>query len=535
MPHGMCFLWQPELLWLHVTSDWLIALAYYSIPIALIYFVSRRRDLAFRGIFVLTGLFILACGTTHILGAWTVWHPDYWADGAVKAFTAVVSIGTAVAMWRVMPLALALPSTSQLEHANRRLAGEIAERQRAEAALREVNAELERRVSARTAALQAEVAQRRHAEATLRASEARWRGVFETSAVGIAVTDQNQRFVAVNEAFQRMLGYTAEELRSRSPLDVTHQDDRAAAHALLDDVKDGRRSDYDVEKRYRRKDGTLIWVRISAARALDSASRLLGIPAIVEDITERKHAENALHETREALLRVTRLSTMGALSASIAHEINQPLAAINANATACKRLLAQASPDVEECQDAIGDIIGDANRASEVVKRVQGLSRNVAPQQEDIDVNDTIDEVLRLLRHELQKHRISVRTDLSPHLPPIRADRIQLQQVVLNLVMNGLEAMNPITERPRILTVRTRCDDPANVAVSVEDAGIGFDPANRERIFETFFTTKAHGMGMGLSICNTIIGAHHGRLWAAAGSPHGSVFGFTLPVAPVPA
>src|ERR1700716_2663046 len=161
MPHGMCFLWQPELIALHVASDSAIALAYYSIPIALIYFVNKRTDLAFPTIFVLTGLFILACGTTHIMGVWTLWFPDYRLDRGIKAVTAVLSIGTAIAIWQVMPLALVLPSTGQLERANRSLAGEIDQRQRAEAALSDANAELERRVAARTAELEEEIRRRR--------------------------------------------------------------------------------------------------------------------------------------------------------------------------------------------------------------------------------------------------------------------------------------------------------------------------------------------------------------------------------------
>jgi PAS domain-containing protein len=201
MPHGMCFLWQPELIALHVASDSLIALAYYSIPVALIYFVMKRTDLAFPAIFVLTGLFILACGTTHAMSVWTLWFPDYRVDRGIKAVTALLSVGTAVAIWKVMPLALALPSTGQLERANKLLGQEITQRQRAEAALREANAEFERRVAARTADLQEEVVRRRDTEATLRESEERWRSMFEASAVGITIMVQQNHFAAVNEAF----------------------------------------------------------------------------------------------------------------------------------------------------------------------------------------------------------------------------------------------------------------------------------------------------------------------------------------------
>jgi PAS domain S-box-containing protein len=530
MPHGMCFLWQPELIALHVVSDSLIALAYYSIPIALIYFVWKRTDLVFPSIFVLTGLFILACGTTHAMSVWTLWYPDYRVDGGIKAVTALLSIGTGVAIWKVMPLALALPSTAQLERANGLLGAEIGQRQRAEAALREANAELEQRVAARTADLQDEVVRRRNTEATLRASEERWRSMFEASAVGIAVLDQQHHFAATNEALQKMVGYSGEELQSLGPLDITHQDDREATQKLIEDVLNGKRQDLPTETRYRRKDNKVIWVRVSAARALASSSSLQGIPAIIEDITERKRAEVAWHDARDALSRATRLTVMGELSASIAHEVNQPLAAIITNGRACERFLGFSPPDLDEVKDAVGEIVRDGRRASEVLKRIRAMSKNTAPERGQVDVNHAIAEVLALTRDELQRHRVAVQTDLRSKLPTIMADRVQLQQVVLNLIMNGIDAMRAVTDRPRILTVRSQLNDQGNIVVNVADSGVGLDPANRDRIFESFFTTKPEGMGMGLAISNTIIEAHHGRLWAESGSPFGAVFGFTLPL-----
>src|SRR5258707_8029785 len=530
MPHGMCFLWQPELIALHVVSDSLIALAYYSIPIALIYFVSKRTDLAFPSIFVLTGLFILACGTTHIMGVWTLWFPRYRLDGGIKAATALLSVGAAAAIWKVMPLALALPSTAQLERANELLGTEIHQRQRAEAALREANAELERRVAARTADLQEEVLRRRATEASLRASEERWRSIFEAWAVGIAVTDQQNHFAAANEAFQKMVGYTSEELQSLGPLDITHEEDRKATQEMIEDVQSGKRQDCHTEKRYCCKDGKVIWVRVSTARALDSSSALKGIPAIIEDITERKRAEVAWHDARDALSRATRLTIMGELSASIAHEVNQPLAAIITNGQACERFLGFSPPDLDEVKDAVGEIVRDGRRASEVLKRVRAMSKNTAPEPGQVDVNLAIAEVLALTRDELQRNRVAVQTDLRSKLPTIMADRVQLQQVVLNLFMNGIDAMRAVTDRPRILTVRSQLNDQGNIVVNVADSGVGLDPANRDHIFESFFTTKPEGMGMGLAISNTIIEAHHGRLWAESGSPFGAVFAFTLPL-----
>jgi PAS domain S-box-containing protein len=531
MPHGMCFLWQPELIALHVASDSLIALAYYSIPVALIYFVMKRTDLAFPAIFVLTGLFILACGTTHAMSVWTLWFPDYRVDGGIKAVTALLSIGTAVAIWKVMPLALALPSTGQLERANKLLGQEITQRQRAEAALREMNTELERRVAARTADLQEEVVRRRNTEATLRASEERWRSMFEASAVGITLVDQQNHFAAANEAFQKMVGYTEQELQSLGPVDIAHEDDRQATREMIQDVQSGKRQDYQAEKRYRRKDGKVIWVRVSTARALDPNSPLPGIPTLVEDITERKRAEMAWHDAREALSRATRLTVMGELSASIAHEINQPLSAIITNGRACERFLDFSPPDLDEVKDAVGEIVRDGKRASEVLSRIRAMSKNSAPERGPVDVNLAIAEVLALTRDELHRHRISVMTGLHSNLPVTMADRVQLQQVVLNLVMNGIDAMRAVTDRPRNLTVRSQLSDQGNIVVNVADSGVGLDPRNRDRIFDSFFTTKPEGMGMGLAISNTIIQAHHGQLWAESGTPFGAVFGFTLPLA----
>jgi PAS domain S-box-containing protein len=529
IPHGVCLLWQPGLLWLDVLSDAIIAASYFTIPFALIYFASRRHDLAFRGIFILSGGFILACGTTHVMGVVTLWYPAYWTDGLIKLITALVSIGTAFAMWQVMPLALALPSTAQLERTNGLLEHEIGERQRAAAALNDANAELGRRVSERTAELELEVTQRRRTENTLRASEERWRSMFESSAVGIALTDENQRFVTANGAFQRMLGYTSEELCSLGPVEITHEDDRQATQDMIDQMQADRGFGYDVEKRYRRKDGTVVWARVSTARPPDPNGELRGVPTIIEDITERRRAEDAMHEARDALLRVARLNTMGELSASIAHEINQPLGAIVANGQACLRLLARPTADVEEAREAVVEMINDGRRASEVLKRVRTLGKNASPERKPLDINDVIGEVLALTGQELRTYGVLVQPELNDNLPLVQADRVQVQQVVLNLVMNAIEAMRETDNRRRMLSVKSRCGELQDVIVTVADNGSGLDATHIEHIFDAFFTTKAEGMGMGLSICNSIVRAHGGRLSAAAGAPQGAVFCFNLP------
>jgi C4-dicarboxylate-specific signal transduction histidine kinase len=298
---------------------------------------------------------------------------------------------------------------------------------------------------------------------------------------------------------------------------------------MLGDMLSGRRAEYQVEKRYRRKDGTLIWVRVSTAQAPEPGSSLRGIPTIIEDITERKRAEDAVQEARDALLRVSRVTTLGELSASIAHEINQPLGAIVANGSACLRLLAAEKPDLEETRETIEDIISDSRRASAVLGRVRQLAKKSAPERAPVDVNGAISEVLSLTQPELQRNQVAARTELDPNLPPVLADRIQVQQVVLNLVMNGIDAMRGVKDGTRVLRVKSAVAAPAEVAVTVEDTGIGFGNNDPEHIFETFFTTKEDGMGMGLSISRSIVRAHGGRLWASTGAAMGAAFIFTLP------
>jgi C4-dicarboxylate-specific signal transduction histidine kinase len=256
---------------------------------------------------------------------------------------------------------------------------------------------------------------------------------------------------------------------------------------------------------------------------------LRGIPTIIEDVTERKRAEDALQEARDALLRVSRVTTLGELSASIAHEINQPLGAIVANGSACLRLLAAETPDLEEAREAVEDIISDGRRASAVLGRVRQLAKKSAPERAPVDVNGAISEVLSLTQQELQRNQVAARAELDPNLPPVLADRIQVQQVVLNLVMNGIDAMRGVKDGARVLRVKSTVAPPAEVAVTVEDTGIGFGNNDPEHIFETFFTTKEDGMGMGLSISRSIVRAHGGRLWASTGASIGAAFSFTLP------
>ena len=288
------------------------------------------------------------------------------------------------------------------------------------------------------------------------------------------------------------------------------------------------------EKEYFRKDGSRVPVLIGSV-AFDGP-RDQGV-AFVLDLTERKRAEAEARESerryREAqaeLTHVTRVTTLGELTASIAHEVNQPLAGISSNAEACLRWLDRETPNLDAARRSVEWIINDCNRAGEVIQRVRALAKRTNIQKVPIHINDIVDEVISLVQREMSNHRVSLRKELASALPKVFADRIQLQQVIINLVINSIEAMQSVTDRPRELTIRSRRDGEHQVLLTVKDCGVGISAENADRLFSAFFTTKPTGMGMGLSIGRSIIEAHGGRLWAEANLPHGAAFHFTLPL-----
>jgi NO-binding membrane sensor protein with MHYT domain len=251
--------------------------------------------------------------------------------------------------------------------------------------------------------------------------------------------------------------------------------------------------------------------------------------ASVASLFERQRAEEALREAQAELAHVTRVMTLGELMASIAHEVNQPLAAVVTNAQACLRWLALETPHLDESRAAVERIVRDSNRASEVIQRIRALAKKSEPQMVALDINDVIREAISLERREMLSQRVSLRMELASALPPVLGDRVQLQQVVINLVMNAVEAMAPVTDWPRDILIRSERDDANEVVVAVRDSGMGIDSENADRLFNAFFTTKASGMGMGLSISRSIIVAHRGRLWASPNADHGATFQFSLP------
>ena len=404
MPHGYCYSWKPGLVWLHLVSDVLVALAYFSIPLTLVYFIRKRKDLPFNWMFLCFGTFILACGSTHLMEVWTLWHGTYWLSGAIKVLTALASVPTAILLLYLVPHAVALPSPQAM-----RL--EIAERKSAERALNLAKEQLEFMVQERTAEL----------------------------------SKTNNELIA--------------------------------------------------------------------------------------EIAQRKRSEEALQAAQAQMARMARVSTMGELTSSIAHEINQPLAAVVTNGDASLRWLGNDPPNLAKTRESITGMIKEANRASEVIKRIRALAKKTPPQKANLEVNEVIDEAIGLVGGQLARQGVVLRKELVPNLPPVIGDRVQVQQVILNLIANGIEAMEEVTGRPRELSIGAKSTDDGRVLISVSDCGTGIEPESADHLFEAFFTTKQEGMGLGLSISRTIVEGHQGRLWATPNTQGGATFQFTLPVA----
>jgi C4-dicarboxylate-specific signal transduction histidine kinase len=272
-----------------------------------------------------------------------------------------------------------------------------------------------------------------------------------------------------------------------------------------------------------RKNGEEFPVELSISPIQNDESILF--VGCLRDITER----NALRLARVELARVMQIMAMGEMAASIAHEINQPLAAIVANGNAGLRLLTSATPDLEEARAALKCIVNDSHRASEVIGGIRLMYKKDDHAKAPQDINELIREVLTLVRGEVEHQRISVRMELFGKLPQVPGNQVQLRQVFVNLIMNAVDAMSTVVGRPRILRLKTQVHEFNNLLITVEDSGMGIDPKNIDRIFDAFFTTKSHGMGMGLSICRSVIESHDGRLSVSVGRPHGSIFHVLLP------
>ncbi|MCP3397119.1 PAS domain S-box protein [Bradyrhizobium sp. CCGB20] len=373
--------------------------------------------------------------------------------------------------------------------------------------------------------------------AALRESEQRFRDYAETASDWLwetgpdhAVTLLSEHASAAGILAAGLLGQPRWEIAC----DVEEEPEKWRQHRAILDVHLPFR---DLIYRTVNRSGSAIYVRTSGKPFFDVSGNFLGYRGVSSDITVNIRADQAEQELRKAqadLAHVTRVTTLGELTASIAHEVNQPLAAIVSNADACLGWMARETPDVSAARRSVQWIIDDAIRASEVIRRVRTLAKKGDIEMVALDINDVINEAIALLTRELVNHRVSLRTELAPTLPTILGDRVQLQQVIINLVMNGIEAMHTVADRPRELLIQSSRDDRGRVQLSVTDCGVGIAEDDRVRILDPFFTTKSTGLGMGLAICRSIIEAHGGHLSIVRKKEPGATFQFALPVVHLP-
>ena len=379
-------------------------------------------------------------------------------------------------------------------------------------------------------ALQAESRERRSAEESLRRSEGYLAEAQKLTHTGSWVWDVAGRSpLYLSDEWYRIYGFDPKEGLPtwEQRLQRIHPEDRAKWQDAIDRAL-SEKSDYDMEFRILLPGGAVKYLHTVGHPVFNTSGDLLQFVGSSTDITERKRTEEALRQAHADLAHVSRVTTMGELMASLAHEVNQPIAAAVTNANTCVRWLAASRPNLEESRAAALRIVKDGTRAAEIIKRIRLLFKKSPPEQELVDVNEVIREMIVLLRGEATRYKILLRTELAPDLPSILGDRVQLQQVLMNLMMNSIDAMKEV-DGARELAVTSQTAESEQVLVSVSDSGVGLPAQQVDQIFDAFFTTKSHGTGMGLRISRSIIESHGGRLWATDNFPRGASFYFALP------
>ncbi|WP_334389115.1 PAS domain S-box protein [Bradyrhizobium sp. AZCC 2262] len=375
-----------------------------------------------------------------------------------------------------------------------------------------------------------DITERKYAEEALRASERSARSALDGIAGLVAIMTPNGEVETVNRQCVEYFGRPVEEQKDWVTTDMVHPEDLPD---MLENFKRAIVSEipYHFEQRLRRFDGEYRWFETRGGAVRDDTGSIVRWYVLLTDIEDRIRALARLAQAQLELAHANRVATMGQLTASITHEVNQPITAAVTYALAARRFLSAAPPNFHEVDDALSRIVKEGNRAGEVVGRIRALIKKAPARKDAVEINDAILEIVALTRTEAADNNVSVRTQLAEGLPHVQGDRVQLQQVLINLIINAIEAMRDVGEEEREVLISTR-REPDGVSVEVQDSGPGFAPADLDRVFEAFYTTKSDGLGLGLSICRSIIEAHDGRLWASPNVPRGAIFGFIAPAHP---
>ncbi len=374
-----------------------------------------------------------------------------------------------------------------------------------------------------------DITERKKTDEALKESEGKYRSLYDSMMDGYVLVDMDGRILRYNETYRAMTGYSQDELQRLTYRDITPEKWHAAEKDIIEQQVLVRGYSEVYEKEYRKKEGSVFPIELRTFLLKDERGNHVGMWAIVRDITGRKLIESETRRLREDLAHVTRVSTLGELTSSLAHEINQPLAAILSNAQAAQRFLSQANPDMQEIAEILGDIIRDDNRAAEVIRKIRALLKKEEIRFEALNLNDVVEEILNVVRNDTALSALAIEATFAPLLPAVWGDRIQLQQVILNLVMNAAEAMRDGSPGRRSLTINTSKRDEQFAEVSVRDAGPGIDENIAGRMFEPFYTTKSGGMGMGLAISRHIVSSHKGEIRAVNNPDAGTTVSFTVP------
>jgi two-component system sensor kinase FixL len=358
-------------------------------------------------------------------------------------------------------------------------------------------------------------------------AESRLAAIISSSSDAIIGKTLDGIVLSWNPAAESIFGYEAHEMIGQSITRIIPPELQEEENTILGRLRQGDRiKNYETVRTHR--DGSRIDISLTVSPVFDPSGKVVGASKIARDISAEKRAEAELQLVRQELARAARIATLGELTAVIAHEVNQPLTGVVNSGNACLRWLSGETPNLAAARASVERIINAGNRAAKVVKRIRALIEKAPPQRERLNINGAITEVLALVQWEIQRKSISLRTDLASDVPLIFGDRIQLQQVIMNLILNAIDAMS-VTLPPRELLVISAKNETNEVLVTVQDSGTGLDEKSMDRLFEAFYTTKAQGMGIGLAVSRTIVQTHGGLLWAQPNTPRGAAFMFTLP------